>query len=217
MTRLAAFVTQLDREPAPLVLTSDWNDEFYVHLRLNERGYIDTTAAQTFRGCDGFSVYTRGQHRILHLRLHNEFYLVPYDHTTYGALAITRAAQCPALKETTRAWVTTVGSKGEKSIDPALIGFGYERFQQPLEFTFGRDWLREIATRRAQTEASWCCSESLFQAEEISPAERATIVANASAIAAASANEAHSTPAAMFNAGREANRGRTLLTQGRWP
>jgi hypothetical protein len=98
MTRLASLAAELDREPAPLVLTSAWNDEFYVRLRLIERGYINTTAAETFRGCDGFSVYTRGQHRILHLRLHNEFYLVPYPHTTYGALAITRAAECPALE-----------------------------------------------------------------------------------------------------------------------
>jgi hypothetical protein len=217
MTRLASLTAELDREPAPLILTSAWNDEFYVRLRLIERGYISTTAAETFPGCDGFSVYTRGQHRILHLRLHNEFYLVPYAHTTYGALAITRAAACPALEAVTNTWVTTFGSKGENWIDPALLGFGYERFQQPLEVTYTRDWLRDLLTHRVQTESSWCCSDGLIDAVEIAPAERATIIANARAIALNSANQAHTTPAAMFAAGREANRGRTRLTQDRWP
>jgi len=217
MARLATLTEQLDREPAPLVLTSAWNDEFYVHLRLTERGYISTTAAETFPGCDGFSVYTRGAHRILHLRLHNEFYLVPYPHTTYGALATTRAAECPALSKITNTWITTFGSKGEKWIDPELIGFGYERFRQPLEVTYARDWLRERITHRAQTEPSWCCSDGLIDAVEITPAERATIISNARAIALKSANEEHTTPTAMFNVGREANRGRTKLTRDRWP
>jgi hypothetical protein len=215
MTRVDGLVAQLDRDPAPLVLTSAWNDEFYVHSRLTLAGYVSTTAAQTFPGCDGFSVYTKGAHRILHLRLHNEFYLVPYPHTTYGALAITRAATCPALGETTNTWVSTFGSKGEKWIDPDLLGFGYERFKGPLEVIFARDWLRERVVHRVQPGPPWCCSDSLFDSVEITATERVTIIANASTIAASSANKAHSTPAAMLNEARKANRGRTRLTQGR--
>jgi hypothetical protein len=52
MAQLAGFVDRLDREPATLVLTSHWNDEFFLRLRLSERGYINSTAAETFAGCE---------------------------------------------------------------------------------------------------------------------------------------------------------------------
>jgi hypothetical protein len=217
MAQLAGFVDRLDREPATLVLTSHWNDEFFLRLRLSERGYINTTAAETFPGCDGFSVYTHGQHRVFHLRLHNEYYLVPYSNTTYGALAITRALVCPAVKGVANEWVTTFGSKGERTIDPALLGFGYERFQRPLETPVATDWLRGLVARGVPSDKPPCCSDGLFDAVQITAAERMTIDANARAIALSSSIEEHSTPAEMFAAAREANRGRSVLTRDRWP
>jgi hypothetical protein len=114
-------------------------------------------------------------------------------------------------------WVTTFGSKGEKTIDPALIGFGYERFRQPLEVDFAHDWLRERLTHKGAAGQLWCCSDGLFEAVRITPEERTTIVSNAQLIAQTSATEAHTTPDAMFSAGRDANRGRTSLTRDRWP
>jgi len=217
MARLDGFVNQLDREPAPLVITSHWNDEFYVRLRLSERGYGNSTAAETFPGCDGFSVYTRGQHRIMHLRLHNEYYLAPYTNTTYGSLAIVRAVQCPAMEGVTGAWVTTFGSQGDKTIDPVLIGFGYERFHQPLEVYFAHDWLRSRVSNKGEVGQLRCCADGLFDAVRITPDERATIVSNAKAIALTAATEAHTTPDVLFAAGRDANRGHTPLTHDRWP
>jgi len=213
MSRVSALTRELDHEPAPLVITTSWNGEFFVHLRLLELGYANTTAAAVFPGCDGFSVYTRGEHRLLHLRLHNEFYLVPYDHTTYGALAAARAAECPAVNAVSNTWVTTYGSKGDKWIDPELIGFGYERFAHPLEVTFTRDWLRERLVHKVQPGPPWCCSDSLFDYVQISDGERATIFRNAKRVAMTSATDANSTSAAEFNAARAANRGRTRLTQ----
>lgn len=213
LSRAAALTRDLDQEPAPLVITTSWNGEFFVHLRLLELGYGNTTAAAVFPGCDGFSVYSRGEHRILHLRLHNEFYLVPYDHTTYGAITAARAAECPAVSAVSNTWVTTFGSKGDKWIDPQLIGFGYERFPHPLEATFTSDWLRALLVHKVQPGPPWCCSDSLFDYVQIPDAERANIFTNAQRIAIASATEANSSPAAMFNAAREANRGRTALTQ----
>jgi hypothetical protein len=213
MSRVSELTRDLDQEPAPLVITTSWNGEFFVHLRLLELGYDSSTAAAVFPGCDGFAVYSRGEHRILHLRLHNEFYLVPYDHTTYGALAAARAAECPAVSAVSDTWVTTFGSKGDKWVDPELIGFSYERFPRPLEETFTRDWLRALVVHKVQPGPPWCCSDSLFDYVKISDRERTNIFTNAKRIAVASASEADSSPAAMFNAAREANRGRTVLTQ----
>jgi hypothetical protein len=217
MAQLAGFVDELDREPVTLVLTSHWNDEFYLRLRLSERGYTNATAAESFPGCDGFSVHTRSQHRVFHLRLHNEYYLVPYSNTTYGALAITRALECPALKGVTGAWVTTFGSKGDKTIDPVLLGFGYERFRQPLEVPLATDWLRGLVVHHVPSSKFPCCSDGLFEAVRITAAERMTIQANARAIALTSSNEEHSTPAEMFAAARAANRGHSALTRDHWP
>lgn len=217
MARLDDFVRELDREPAPLVMTSHWNDEFYVRMRIAELGYVNSTAAETFPGCDGFSVYTRGQHRILHLRLHNEYYLARHTNTAYGSLAIVRAAQCRAIEGVTATWVTTFGSQGEKTIDPELIGFGYERFHQPLEEYYAHDWLRDHLSSKGVAGQLECCSDGLFAAARITAQERATIVRNATSIALAEAAEAHSTPEALFAAGREANRGHTSLTHDRWP
>jgi hypothetical protein len=217
MAQLAGFVDRLDREPATLVLTSHWNDEFFLRLRLSERGYINTTAAETFPGCDGFSVYTRSQHRVFHIRLHNEYYLVPYSNTTYGALALTRALECPAVKGATNAWITTFGSKGDKTIDPALLGFGYEHFRQPLEVPVATDWIRKLAIHHVPPGKLPCCSDGLFEAVQISAAERMTIQANAQAIALTASIEEHSTPDEMFAAARAANRGHSVLTRDRWP
>ncbi|MBS0422261.1 MAG: hypothetical protein JSR66_31440 [Proteobacteria bacterium] len=213
MSRVSALTRELDREPTPLVITTSWNGEFFVHLRLLELGYDNSTAAAVFPGCDGFSVYTRGEHRILHLRLHNEFYLVPYDHTAYGALTAARAAECPAANKVSNTWVNTFGSKGDKWIDPDLMGFGYERFPHRLEITFIRDWLRERVVHKVQPGPPWCCSDSLFDYVKISDGERANIFTNAKRIAIASATGADSTPAAMFHAAREANLERTGPTQ----
>jgi len=213
LSRIDALARDLDEEPAPLVITTSWNGEFFVHLRLLELGYGSSTAAAVFPGCVGFSVYSRGEHRILHLRLHNEFYLVPYDHTTYGALAAARAADCPAVSAVSNTWITTYGSKGDKWIDPELIGFGYERFPHALELTFTRDWLRELMVHKVQPGPPWCCSDSLFDYVQISGNERETIFANAKRIALVSATQAHSSPALMYSAARDANRGRTALTR----
>src|SRR3569833_2014551 len=213
MSRVSGLASELDRESAPLVITTSWNGEFYVHLRLMELGYANSTAAAAFPGCDGFSVYTKGAHRILHLRLHNEFYLVPYPHTTYGALTAARAGECSAMSSISNTWLTTFGSQGDKWIDPKLIGFGYERFPHPLERTFTRDWLRELLVHMVETGPPWCCSDSLFDAVQISDADRAAIFANATVVAGLAATEAHSTPEVMFRMAREANDGRTALTQ----
>jgi len=213
MARVSGLASELDRDSAPLAITTSWNGEFYVHLRLMDIGYANSTAAAVFPGCDGFSVYTKGAHRILHLRLHNEFYLVPYSHTTYGALTAARAGECSAMSSISNTWLTTFGSQGDKWIDPQLIGFGYERFPHPLERTFTRDWLREILVHKVETGPPWCCSDSLFDAVQISDSDRAAIFANAKVVADAAATEAHSTPETMFRMAREANGGRTALTQ----
>jgi hypothetical protein len=215
MSRVSGLALELDREPEPLVITTSWNGEFYVHLRIMELGYSSSTAAEDFPGCEGFSTYRKGDHRILHLRLHNEFYLVPYPHTIYGALSAGRAADCHAMSSVSNTWVTTFGSQGDKWLDPQLMGFGYERFPHPLERTFTRDWLRELLVHKVLPGPPWCCSDSLFDAVQISDRARGILFANAKAIADEAAREAYSTPEAMFRTMREASRGRTALTQNR--
>ena len=80
-----------------LVLSTHFNDEFFLRLRLLDQGFQVKAAEDEFPGCQGgFSVYAKPGHRLLHIRTENQYGLAEkIANVVVRAVQIQRALQCP--------------------------------------------------------------------------------------------------------------------------
>ena len=109
-----------------LVLSTHFNDDFFLKLRLLERGFQVRPAESEFPECgSGFSVYAKPGHRVVHVRTDNQYGLVPLDAVVVRSLYLQRAFRCAALWGFDRAYLTFVGADARAAdlpLDPALFG-----------------------------------------------------------------------------------------------
>ena len=86
-----------DTDSQTLVLSTHFNDEFFLRLRLLDHGFQVKAAEDEFPRCQGgFSVYTKPGHRLLHIRTENQYGLAgKIANVVVRSVQIQRALQCP--------------------------------------------------------------------------------------------------------------------------
>lgn len=121
--------------PRTLVLSTHFNDDFFLKLRLMEAGFRPVPPNEVFPGCSqGFSAYVRPGHAVLHIRTENQYGLMSLPHTAARALQIQRALRCPEPWRFDQAFVTVVGRDIRAQappIDPTLFGVLTPRLGPP--------------------------------------------------------------------------------------
>lgn len=118
-----------------LLVSTHFNDEWSIRLRLFELGFVPDPAHGSVAGCSGISVYRRAGSEVLHVRTESQYGLAPLRTAENAALQLAAALQCPRLQPLDAAYVTTWGSSAEGLL-PQLFGFGPETFPAPLEQRF---------------------------------------------------------------------------------
>ncbi|HEX8482460.1 MAG TPA: hypothetical protein VF650_11195 [Allosphingosinicella sp.] len=115
--RLDGLVARAGARPRSLIVSGQWNDEFYVRLRLFEAGYRPIGIESAYPGCSGFSVYRRGRSDVLHLRLWGQYERSPFSKPDTAALLLTAAGQCPAVAGLPEVELTTFGKTAAKYLE----------------------------------------------------------------------------------------------------
>jgi hypothetical protein len=135
MSRIARLVTELDDGGRNLVLSTHYNDEFYLRLRLMEAGFLPQSAAARFPGCKGFSLLTKGPATVIHVRTHPQYDMAPVSAAYAAALNLDAAFSCPALQAAGKMFVTTFGDF-DWALDPHVYSFSASSFAGPATLTF---------------------------------------------------------------------------------
>lgn len=107
--RVDAVVRDVATRRRTVLVSSAWNDEFYMRLRLMEAGYRSVDTATTFPGCRGFATYRRGPSEVLHLRFWPQYWRSPFPAPEHAALKLTSANRCPAFRGTQDIWLVNFG------------------------------------------------------------------------------------------------------------
>jgi hypothetical protein len=201
MERVASVVAEAEAGAAPqsLLISTHWSDDFYLKLRLMEAGYADTPIASRYPDCGGFTIYRRGAHEILQVRLHNHWQIAPYQPQVVSALILTRAFACPVIRQQQRAIVSTYGDEFS-TLNPRIFGMQESGYSQPLALPLIRDELRIFKHRLDGWNDDSCCvkKEGLFAWSHLERAELDAMLAAAAAIAGEAARSAGSTPESMY-------------------
>ncbi|AMO24435.1 hypothetical protein GCM10027034_12990 [Ramlibacter solisilvae] len=194
MQRVDALVSQLVVSERPLVISAHYNDDFYLKLRLMEAGYVDTPVARRYPACGGFTIYTRGTHEILHIRLNNNWQLSSLDQDIVSALVLTRAFECPVIREQRMAIVSRFGAHFS-ALDWRRFGINEPSFAQPLAMPFAEDYGLALVL------GSDCCTRSvgLFSWAELDRGQLDALLAGAHATAASAARTAKTSPEALYS------------------
>lgn len=126
LEQVDALVSKATSAERTLVLSTHFNDDFYLKLRLFEAGFHPVPVDSVLPGCrQGFSVYARPGQVVLHIRTDNQYGLVKLPPVTVRALQIRRALRCPGIWRFDQAFLTMVGSDSRTlppPLDPALFG-----------------------------------------------------------------------------------------------
>ena len=107
-----------DADPQVLVISTQFNDEYFLRLRLLERGFEAT--AESGPGCrGGFSVYAKPGHKALHIRTENQYGFVrEIPNVIIRAVQIQRALQCPDAWKADHAYLAFAGKDVRSSAPP---------------------------------------------------------------------------------------------------
>ena len=117
MQRLAHLLDEIDGRPVSIVITTSTNDEFFLRLRLMERGWRSVPTGDAYPGCDGFSVYRNGNSTVLHIRLEAQYHLSPLLPPQHAALMLASAYACPVVHDQDGAWLLAFGPKAEERLE----------------------------------------------------------------------------------------------------
>ncbi len=116
------LAAKADIDPQMLVISTQFNDEYFFRLRLVEHGFESRPAESEFPDCrGGFSVYAKPGHRTLHIRTENQYgFVSAVPNVIVRSVQLQRALQCPG------AWI----------FDDAFLAFAGEDVRNsalPLE------------------------------------------------------------------------------------
>ncbi len=117
MDQLAA---KADADPQVLVVSTYFNDEYFLRLRLLEHGFEARSAESEFPGCQGgFSVYAKPGHRALQVRTENQYgFVSSVENVIVRAVQIQRALQCPAAWDFNDAYLAFAGEDVRSNAPP---------------------------------------------------------------------------------------------------
>jgi hypothetical protein len=107
--RVDGLVAQIGKAPRTLVISTYFNDDFYLKQRLIEAGYR-ILPSQPLLGCKGIAVYDDGRHLVAHIRAWNHYSLAGTSQSALTAAMIDNGLSCPALARFGQAFLTIYGS-----------------------------------------------------------------------------------------------------------
>ncbi|MGI9091325.1 MAG: ArnT family glycosyltransferase [Gemmatimonadaceae bacterium] len=106
---VAALVDRADHVPRLVVVTTHFNADHYLRLRLWQRGYRPLRAQEAVPGCvGGFEVWRKGTHELDQVRTENPHFMFR-PHEYLEALEIQRAFQCSSIFQDAPVYVSGVG------------------------------------------------------------------------------------------------------------
>jgi hypothetical protein len=133
--RTRRLVSLLDGSGQNAVLSTHYNDEFFLRLRLMEAGFRPLPAAEKYPGCHGLSVLTKGDSSVVHIRTHPEYGMAPVSPRYNAALQVTSAFSCPSLASLRKIYVTTFGDL-DWVLAPEVYSFSLDSFPGPVTIRF---------------------------------------------------------------------------------
>jgi hypothetical protein len=187
------LVSELGQQQRSLLITSSFNDEFYMRLRLQEHGWRDVPTRTAFPGCSGFSTYARGTQRIMHVREQTQFFLSPLPWDVLAALLLVSTDRCPVTRAVSTVILTSFGTGSQTRLGNPVFGDDhFHHLMVPATPTTGPYRLQAILTRRGHEAVT-----PVMDATRLSPAELAAAVDWAQAKLAASGAGTPSAQAAL--------------------
>jgi len=126
LRQVDGLVAAAETNPQTLVLSTHFNDEFFLKLRLLDGGFQVKAAESEFPDCQGgFSVYAKPGHRVLHIRTENQYgFVEKVPSVIVRAVQIQRALQCPEAWNFDGAYLAFAGEDVRASslpLDPMLF------------------------------------------------------------------------------------------------
>lgn len=118
MDKVADVVASASAQPVSTVVSTHWNDEFYLRLRLFEAGYREVPAEAS---CHPLSKYVAGSRVVWHVRVQPEYWLPPFAPRLAAALSLAGAARCAPIRQDSTVWVTTFGPVRPESEDNGFL------------------------------------------------------------------------------------------------
>ena len=110
LRRIDALAAAAETNTQTLVLSTHFNDDFFLKLRLLDHGFRIIPAEAVFAECQGgFSAYQKSGHLVTHLRTENQYQLIPLPTLAVRSLQIQRALQCPRIWQFDQAYLTLAG------------------------------------------------------------------------------------------------------------
>lgn len=134
-TRAKALSEELAQNHADIVISTHYNDEFYLRLRLIEAGFVPVATSLAFPGCNGFSVLQKGDSTVAHIRTDPQYRISPVSINYNAALQITSALKCPKLQSSENIYITTFGIN-LRGMAPEIYGKLSSAFVRPLAVSF---------------------------------------------------------------------------------
>lgn len=136
MARMQRLVAALDDQQVNILISTHYNDEFYSRLRLMEAGFLPMRAAGSYPGCHGFSLFTKGNSTVVHIRTDPQYRIAPINLAYNAALQISSALSCESILSYHKAYITTFGPN-EAALRADIYANSPLPFNRPLIVEFG--------------------------------------------------------------------------------
>jgi hypothetical protein len=143
--RFRKLVSLLDSGKLTVLVTTHYNDEFFVRLRLIEAGFLPSTTSNEYPGCNGFSLFKKGSSEVAHIRTAPQYRIAPITIIQNAALQISSAFECPAVQRAGDVYITTFGIN-DYGFQPAIYNAPPTSFDEPLVVRF-HDSLEKLLPR----------------------------------------------------------------------
>ncbi len=125
----------LDDQQVNIVISTHYNDEFYLRLRLIESGFIPVPTTAGYAGCNGFSLFRKGRSDVIHVRTDPQYKIAPVSIGYNAALQIASLSACKTMPRVNGIYVSTFG-ENNYGIRQNVYGFDGSIFPSPLSVRF---------------------------------------------------------------------------------
>ena len=133
--RMEALAALLDDGRRNIVLSSHFNDEFYLRLRLMEHGFLPAATASRYPGCSGMSLFTKGDSVVMHIRAHPQYRIAGHGYQYNAALQLTAAYECSATRSANKTYVAAFGDN-DWDLVSEIYSFDASSFPGPAVVRF---------------------------------------------------------------------------------
>ena len=135
MRRAKRLEVALDNQQKNILVSTHFNDEFFMRLRLIEAGFIPFVTTVDYPGCNGFSLFKKGNSTVAHIRTDPQYRIAPVNINYNTALQIVSAFKCDRLKSFNNLYISTFGNN-ERGLPTEIYSFDHTAFAGPLTIEF---------------------------------------------------------------------------------